>query len=117
MTGEELTAYVKKKYNVLPDYPWAKYPDYQVFRHKGSGKWFCLKMQVSGDKLGKEDTDLIDVINVKADPEFIRFVAGDHGFYPAYHMSKKHWVTIVLSEVGDKEIIAALDTSFAMTKK
>ncbi len=117
MDRKELTSYINKKYQVLPDYPWAKYPDYQIFRHKDSGKWFCLAAQIPGDKLGKADAEPIDVINVKADPEFIRFVAGDHGFYPAYHMSKKHWITVVLSEVGDKEIRTAIDTSFEMTKK
>ena len=44
--------YIKKKYNVSPDYPWMKYDDNAVFRHSDNRKWFALVMGVRKDKLG-----------------------------------------------------------------
>ena len=56
--------YIKKKYKVLPEYPWKRYPDNAVFRHSDNNKWFALVMEVGGDKLGLNNADYIPVINV-----------------------------------------------------
>ena len=45
MTREELEKYVKDNYSAEPDYPWIKYPDYEVFRHTSNKKWFALIME------------------------------------------------------------------------
>ena len=62
---EEIFSYVKKKYGVEPDYPFSTAPDYPVLRHEDNRKWFAIIMDAPGDKLGLEDTDRVDVINVK----------------------------------------------------
>jgi len=41
MQRAELEQYVMETYNAETDHPWLKYPNYQVFRHSGSGKWFA----------------------------------------------------------------------------
>lgn len=33
MDRKELEDYIQNYYSVEPDYPWIKYPDYEVFRH------------------------------------------------------------------------------------
>ena len=39
------------------------------------------------------------------------------GFAPAYHMNKKHWLTILLNgSVNDDEIYNLLDMSYEMTE-
>ena len=82
-------AYIKKKYKVLPEYLWKRYPGNAVFRHGDNNKWFALVMEVSGDKLGLDTADDIPVINLKADDLFFRdMLIRQHGIIPAYHMMK-----------------------------
>ena len=42
-----------ERYGAAAEYPWAKFPDFAVFRHTGNRKWFCLYMPVPSEKLGR----------------------------------------------------------------
>ena len=42
MSREKLEKYIQNNYSAEPDYPWVKYPDYEVFRHTCNKKWFAL---------------------------------------------------------------------------
>ena len=46
MTREKLEKYIQNNYSAEPDYPWVKYPDYEVFRHTSNKKWFALIMEI-----------------------------------------------------------------------
>ena len=59
--------YIKKKYKILPDYPWMKYDDNAVFRHGDNRKWFALVMGVKREKLGLSGEGCVDVMNLKVD--------------------------------------------------
>ena len=39
-----------ERYGAAAEYPWAKSPDFAVFRHTGNRKWFCLYMPVPSEK-------------------------------------------------------------------
>ena len=89
---DEVFACIKKKYKVLPEYPWRKYDSNAVLRHADNKKWFALVMEVSGDKLGLSTTDLVDVINLKCDDPFFRdMLIQQKGILPAYHMMKNRF--------------------------
>ena len=47
----------------------------------------------------------VDVLNVKLDKNNIIVKLSQNGFYPAYHMNKKNWISIVLDETLSDEII------------
>ena len=36
--------YIRTKYKDEIEYPWMRYPDYGVFRHKDHQKWYGLMM-------------------------------------------------------------------------
>ena len=55
---------------------------------------------------------IIDVMNVKLDPELITSIKNTKGFAPAYHMNKTHWVSIEISKVSDTKIKSLIDMSF-----
>ena len=59
MDRQTVFDYIKKKYKVLPEYPWRKYGGSAVFRHSDNSKWFALVMDVQGDKVGLSG-DLVD---------------------------------------------------------
>ncbi|HCW52926.1 MAG TPA: hypothetical protein DG753_04115 [Clostridium sp.] len=113
-----ISKYIKEKYKIEPDYPWAKSPTNAVFRHKDNSKWFALMIEVQKNKLGLEGDNKIDLINVKCDPMLIGSLRTCEGYLPAYHMNKENWISILLDgTVSKDEICKLVDLSFNMTKK
>lgn len=114
---EKVYAYIKKKYKVSPEYPWAKYDDNAVFRHSDNKKWFALIMGVEKDKLGLSGNEYVDVINLKIDDMMFRDVlVHTEGILPAYHMNKEHWITVILDgTVEENKVFDLIDVSFLAT--
>ncbi len=116
MDREELEEHIRSNYSTEPDYPWIKYPDYEVFRHTSNKKWFALIMEVPKDKLGLPTNDILSVVNFKCDPILIGSFISKAGYFPAYHMNKTSWITVALDgSVPDDEIKMLLDMSFEAT--
>ena len=114
---EKVFDYIKKKYKVLPEYPWRKYDSNAVFRHTDNNKWFALVMEVGMDKLGLEGTDDIPVINLKIDDMIFKdMLVRQEGVMPAYHMNKQHWITVLLDgTVAEEQVYDLIDVSFLAT--
>ena len=111
-----LANYIKEKYNVQPEFLWNGSPDAGVFRNKNTNKWFGIVMHINKNKLDDENKD-IEVINVKINVSSDTLVK-NKGFYKAYHMNKKSWITIILDDtLSDKEIIKYLDISYNLVNK
>ena len=116
MKRDELETLISETYNADADYPWLKYPNYEVFRHSNNQKWFALIMDVPKDKLGLQGTELLDVVNFKCDPILIGSLRGEPGIFPAYHMNKEQWITVALDgSVSDDKIKMLLDMSYQAT--
>lgn len=114
---DEILSYVKNKYNTEPDYPWFKHPNYAVLRHKKSGKWYGLILNVPKTKLGLTGNENIEILNLKCEPELNNILRGQTGVLPAYHMNKEHWITIVLdSPFTKEEVYQLIDASYNLTK-
>ncbi|MDO5100460.1 MAG: MmcQ/YjbR family DNA-binding protein [Eubacteriales bacterium] len=104
--GEELAS--------EPAFLWEKHPQFAVFRLE-NGKWFAISMEVEREKLGLAGSGRIAVINVKAKPEDIQNGITRNGFLPAYHMNKKHWISIILDgRLADEEIQTWIRTSYEL---
>ena len=116
MKRSELESFIMETYNAEADYPWLKYPNYEVFRHCNNRKWFALIMDVPKNKLGLQGEEVLEVVNFKCDPILIGTVREEPGFFPAYHMSKDSWITVALDgSVSDDKIKMLLDTSYEAT--
>ena len=113
----DILKYVKDKYNISGDCPWAKYPEFVVLRHVDNKKWFGLIMQVPKYKLGLTGNDLAEVLNVKKDSVVIGGFIKQIGILPAYHMNKASWISILLDgSVPIKDVEFLLNVSFELTK-
>ena len=114
---DKVFTYIKKKYKVSPEYPWAKYDSNAVFRHSDNKKWFALVMDVRKDKLGLSGNEYVDVINLKINDMMFRdILIHEGGILPAYHMNKEHWITVLLDgTVEEDKVYDLIDTSFAAT--
>lgn len=108
--ANRLASYIQAKYNIECDNPFQE-QGHMVFRDQKSQKWFGLVSYLSGKRFGKEGK--IEILNVKMDPEEISKYLELPGFYPAYHMDKKNWITIVLDEsVEDSILYSCVDASY-----
>ena len=114
---EELFRYVKKKYKSDVEYLWARFPNYAIFRHKDNQKWYGMIMDIPRFKLGLDDDDIVDVLNVKLDsPLLVDLLTQQKGFFPGYHISRGNWVSILLDgTVSMREICDLLDRSYQVT--
>lgn len=113
----KVTKYIYDKYKVKPEFLWKKYDDYGIFRNKNNKKWFSIIMNVDKSKIEK-GTGEIEIINVKVEENMLKELLKQKGFYEAYHMNKKYWLTIVLDDTVDDEIIFSLiDNSFDLVNK
>lgn len=60
MKRAELESFIMETYNAETDYPWLKYPNYEVFRHCNNRKWFALIMDVPKNKLGLQGEERLN---------------------------------------------------------
>ena len=105
---EKYISYLCNHYGVQPDFPWDDSPDAGVFRCP-NGKWFALVMKIKYKQLGLGTGDEdVWVVNMKHDAEDIPNVVDRHSVFPAWHMSKKHWITVLLTAVTDFEKLCEL---------
>ena len=112
MKKEEIFEYVQKQYGTLPEYLWSKLPDSAVLRHK-NGKWYAAIMRVEKFKLGLKEDGMVEIINVKCEPDMVGLLTQTYGFLPGYHMNKKYWITMLLDgSVSEAKILDFLDMSY-----
>lgn len=117
VTREDIEAYAKEKYNTEPEHLWADTPGCEVFRHARNRKWYAIIMDVPQSKVGLNGDEIIDIINVKCEPDMVASLSGQKGFCRAYHMNKEHWLTVLLNgTVADEEVFSLVDQSYALTK-
>ena len=122
MERKKLISYIKKTYGAEPEYLWRRYPEYVVFRHGDNRKWFGGILNVRRESLGLPKVDdavaaFVDVLNVKvADAYFRDLLLQKPGIFPAYHMSRGGWVSLLLDgTVPDRELKELLAESYAAT--
>ena len=79
MTREELFQWVKREYGTEAEYPWKD--SNAVLRRADNDKWYGVILSVAGSKLGLEDDNIIDVINLKSDPMLIGSLRGSERIF------------------------------------
>jgi len=106
---------IYKKYGDKPVFPWDDFSG-GVFKNPTNGKWYAIVMAINVQKVDKKLTGEVEVMNIKLAPDKIKELLEKQGFYPAYHMNKKNWISILLNDtVPDKVFLALLDESHAFT--
>ena len=75
------------------------------FMVEDKGKWYGLMMEVPLQKLGVASKADALILNVKIHPEDKERLIATDGIYEAYHMNKKHWISIALNVCTDDALI------------
>lgn len=114
--SNRITKYIYNKYKVEPEFLWDKTPGCGVFRKKNNSKWFGIIMNIDKSKIDSGSGE-VEVINLKINEKEIIELLNEKGFYKAYHMNKKYWITVLLDDtVADEIIFSLIDESFSLLK-
>lgn len=116
--SQKIERYISKKYGVKGDFPFPDDYDAKAFRHPDNRKWFALMMDLPNVSSGiLEDFGPAVLLNLKLLPSRVIDVIDDHT-HPAYHMNRKHWVSVLLNATTDlKKTEGLIDESFHLTEK
>ena len=117
MTKQEFLNYCTQFYGTIPDCPFEEDFVTTVLRHADTRKWYALVMQVSRRKFGQDSDEIIDVVNMKLPPEMSASFSSADGVYPAYHMNKVHWISVLLPDAKDDVVEFLINVSFDVTSK
>ena len=110
---QHLMEYIQDRYSAGPEYLWAKYPNYAVFRQPASKKWFAIIMDVPRKSLDLEGEGTVDVVDVKCGSIMVGALLAQDGFFPAYRMSRGTWISVILDgTVPDEQIMPLLELSY-----
>ena len=114
----EIIEYVKSKYGSEIEYLWEKFPRNAVCRRADNKKWYLAILSVRADKLGFDSDEIIEVIDIRADKESVPQLLRADNIYPAYHMNKKSWITIVLDgSMNISQIFKMIDESYNLASR
>ena len=116
--SSEIIDYCNNKYGENHVNPFKKHPDILAFINE-ENKWYALISDVDYNKL-KKNTDIttkVKILNVKYPTDKILEIIDNKNIFPAYHMNKKHWISIVLDKNIKLETIKELiDISYSLVK-
>ena len=115
MTRQEFFDYCLNTYGTSPDYPFDDWNSSAVFRHGEGGKWYAIAMRVSRSKLGLPSDEICEIVNMKLPLELYGSFSRNDGVYPAYHMNKLHWISVLLSDASDEVVRLLTDASYSAT--
>ena len=104
---DDYIAWIKTQFGAEPDFPWPDTPDYCVFRCPNK-KWFALVMKIKYKQLGLTGNEEVWVVNMKAEQDAIPTLIDRKSIFPAWHMNKKHWITVLLTAATDFEKLCGL---------
>ena len=116
MTKQEFLKYCLDTYGTSPDYPFDEDFETAVLRHADNLKWYSIVMKVSRHKFGIDSDEVIDVVNLKLPTEMFGSFGTSDGVYPAYHMNKLHWISVLLPDAPEDVVQFLVNVSFEATK-
>ena len=116
MTKQEFLNMCLDFYGTSPDYPFEEDFETAVLRHADSRKWYAIVMRVSRRKFGFECDEVIDVVNLKLPIEMFGSFGSADSVYPAYHMNKLHWISVLLPDATEDTVSFLTNASFESTK-
>lgn len=85
-----------------------------VFRHEHK-KWYALISVLERSKITAGQGE-VEILNVKLPEDRILELLTQEDYYPAWHMNKKHWLTVILDDsLDDDTVMDLIKTSYILT--
>ncbi len=113
--SNRIAGLVFHRYGELPDHPFER-DNAGVFRYPENRKWYGIIMNVpkgkiknaDGDPLEAGSEELIEVLNLKIDPERYGELLSVPGILPSYHMNRNNWISILMDDTVPDELVMEL---------
>ncbi|MGN0919190.1 MAG: MmcQ/YjbR family DNA-binding protein [Alphaproteobacteria bacterium] len=116
--AKKIIQYILGKYGDKLEFLWQKFPNNAIWRRKDNNKWYGALLTVSKRKLGFDSNEIIEIIDLRIDPNELEKTINNKKYFAGYHMNKKNWITICLDgSVDFKEITRRIDDSYILTNK
>ena len=115
---DDYIAWIKNQFGAEPDYPWPDDAPYSFVFRCPNEKWFALVMRIKYRQLGLTGDEAVWVVNMKAEQDTIPTLIDQKSIFPAWHMNKKHWITVLLTAATDFEKLCELtQKSYELVEK
>ncbi len=115
---KQIIDYVEKTYGDKPEFLWPKSPKNAIFRRKDTNCWYGALLSVMPQKIGLFGAEPVEVLNLRIDPVLLEKILDYQKYLPAFHMNKKHWMTLVLNNAIPFETVCSqIDYSFQHARR
>lgn len=117
--SNRITNALLKKYGDSPEFLWEKFQGSGIFRNPKTQKWYLAILDVEYSKIKKgAKSEIVEVADIKLAPEHVEYLKTQKDFYPAYHMNKKYWITVILNDsISDEKILELIEESHSYSEK
>lgn len=116
--SKKVITYARKKYGDELEYLWEKFSKNAILRRKDTEKWYAALLTVSKNKIGLNGEEVVEILDLRANPDEVDSIVDNKKYFPGYHMNKKHWITIILDgSVPEKELYKKIDISYSLAVK
>ncbi len=113
----QLIEYARKAFGTDIEFPFKDHGT-GVLRRADNAKWYAALITIPMTKLGSDSNQTVEIVNLHASKERVTELLDMPHFYPAWHMNKKSWFTVILDgSVDNGELFALLAESFGSVKK
>ena len=110
--------YVRDAYQSEPEHLWEKFPENAVLRRSDNKKWYAAILTTKGERFGLASHPTAEVVNLQIPPEKRDALLEKDGYFPAYHMNKTHWISILLDGTAPFDDIRRLvDESYRLASR
>lgn len=97
-----------EKYGIEGEMPFSDDNTSIVFRSLKNKKWIGIMMNIHSSRLSIPGEENVDVINLKHSQSKIPSLIDNRFIFPAWHMNKKTWITVLLSPDLDWDFFSSL---------
>ncbi|MBQ3297018.1 MmcQ/YjbR family DNA-binding protein [Candidatus Saccharibacteria bacterium] len=113
---QDIITHIIDAYNAKPEFLWKKYPRLCIFRNDRNKKWFALITQITAKQFGLNIGGDVEVLNLRFDRhEALDFTSTHENFFPAYHMNKNNWYSILLDgKLSNNTIFELIEKSYLL---
>ena len=116
--SQMLIRFVRKTYGDELEFLWDKFPNNAIWRRKDNQKWYGAILTVQGKKLGLPTSAILEIIDLRLQPERMAEQIAQENYYPGWHMNKKSWYNMVFDGgISDQELCKRVSDSYELAKK
>lgn len=111
---------LSRTYGTEPEFLWEKFPRNAIFRRPDNALWYALLIALERGKItGEKNTDeILEITVIRFPEEQLNDSLTKKGYYPAYHMNKKRWITLLLDgSIPTEDILAHIETSYELAAR